>query len=172
MATMQRPPDLAKVAREAVVHFLHEEADAPAEPADGAPEAGPPPAGLLQEAPLPQAPPPDELAGTAERMIEQATRAAAVSVSALDRVEAAAAKLEADIADARRTQADLQARAGTAAERAVRAAEAAYRSAGTAEAASNRALQTAKRVGRYAAIALVLVLLQFAIAVIFAVSSH
>jgi hypothetical protein len=59
-------------------------------------------------------------------------RLAAVSAAALDRIEAAAAKVEADIAVAHRTYQELQAGAGAAAEAAVHAAESAMASAGTA----------------------------------------
>jgi hypothetical protein len=192
-------PDLGTIARDAVVRFLDSEANAPAEPGSALPgvpgmaaagqaeaAAGPVagaagPAGAAADSAAGAAGPAGAAAGSAggaagqaeaERMIEQATRAAAVSVSALDRIEAAAAKLDADIAVARESQADLQARAGTAAEKAVRAAQAASQSAGKAEDASSRALATARRVGRYAIIAFFLVLLQLAIAAIFAVSAR
>jgi hypothetical protein len=62
----------------------------------------------------------------------EAWRLAAVSAAALDRIEAAAAKVEADIAVAHRTYEELQAGAGAAAESAVNAAEAAMASASTA----------------------------------------
>jgi hypothetical protein len=187
-------PDLGTIARDAVVRFLDSEANAPAEPGSALPGVPGMAAAGQAEAAAGAAGPAGEAAASAagaagqagaagsagvaagqaeaERMIEQATRAAAVSVSALDRIEAAAAKLDADIAVARESQADLQARAGTAAEKAVRAAQAASQSAGKAEDASSRALATARRVGRYAIIAFFLVLLQLAIAAIFAVSAR
>ena len=52
-----------------------------------------------------------------------AVRAAAAGVATLDRIEAAAAKVEADIRAALRAQAELRAGAGVAAEAAVRAAQ-------------------------------------------------
>jgi hypothetical protein len=57
---------------------------------------------------------------------------AAASAAALDRIEAAAAKVEADIAVAHQAYEDLQSGAGAAAEAAVHAAQSAMSSAGTA----------------------------------------
>jgi hypothetical protein len=62
----------------------------------------------------------------------EAWRLAAVSTAALDLIEAAAAKVEADIAVAHRTYEELQAGAGAAAESAVHAAQSAMASASTA----------------------------------------
>jgi hypothetical protein len=62
----------------------------------------------------------------------EAWRLAAVSAAALDRIEAAAAAVEADIAVAHRRYEDLKAGAGAAAEAAVHAAHSAMASAGTA----------------------------------------
>jgi hypothetical protein len=59
-------------------------------------------------------------------------RLAAVSAAALDRIEAVAAKVEADIAVAHRVYEELQAGAGAAAESAVQAAQSAMSSASTA----------------------------------------
>jgi hypothetical protein len=61
-----------------------------------------------------------------------AWRLAAISTAALDRIEAAAAKVEADIAVAHRAYEELQAGAGAAAEAAVHAAQSAMASASTA----------------------------------------
>ena len=62
-------------------------------------------------------------------------RAAASGVATLERIEAAAAKVEADIRTALLAQAELQAGAGAAAEAAVRAAEKSWIAARNAEAA-------------------------------------
>ena len=62
----------------------------------------------------------------------EAWRLAAVSAAALDRIEAAAAKVEADIAVAHRRYEELKAGAGAAAEAAVHAAQSAMASASTA----------------------------------------
>jgi len=101
-----------------------------------------------------------------------ALRAAAISVATLDRIESAAAKLETDIAAALTEQAELHAGAGRAAENAVRAAQAASTSAGTAEEASGRAKALARRAGRYVSIAVVLLLIQVLVIVLFASSAH
>jgi hypothetical protein len=68
-----------------------------------------------------------------------ALRAAAASIATLDRIEAAAAKVEADIRAALRTQAQLQAGAAAAAETAVHAAQAAWEAADAALEAEARA---------------------------------
>ncbi len=94
-----------------------------------------------------------------------AVRAAAVSVATLDRIEAAAAKLEADIATARREQASLQARAGAAAAAAVRAAQ-------EATEASSQARRALRLIGRYVLITLGLVLIQLVILLLFAGAGH
>ncbi len=68
-----------------------------------------------------------------------AVRAALAGVATLDRIEAAAAKVEADIRSALLAQAELQAGAGVAAEAAVRAAQASWIAARASEAAEGRA---------------------------------
>ncbi len=92
-------------------------------------------------------------------------RAAAVSVATLDRIEAAAAKLEADIAAARQEQLKLQAKAGAAAARAVRAAQEAAES-------SSQAKRALRLIGRYVLITVVLVIIQLVILVLFAGAGH
>ena len=101
-----------------------------------------------------------------------AVRAAAISVATLDRIESAAAKLEADIAAARQEQAELQAGAGKAAARAVRAAEAAWNAAGTAEEAGRKARFSARLILGYLVIAAVLVMIQLVILLVFAATAH
>jgi hypothetical protein len=88
-----------------------------------------------------------------------AWRAADASVAALDRIELAAAKIEADIAAAYRAQADLQAKAGTAAEAAVNAAQSAWESAVSSMEAEGRSKIILRRVGQYMAITIVLVVI-------------
>jgi hypothetical protein len=88
-----------------------------------------------------------------------AWRAADASVAALDRIELAAAKIEADIAAAYRAQADLQAKAGTAAEAAVNAAQSAWESAVSSMEAAGRSKIILRRVGQYMAITIVLVVI-------------
>jgi hypothetical protein len=135
------PPDAGVLAREAVIGFLRD-----ASKATAAREAAR--AGAAAEAEATAA------AGSTETAAElpdlaamfgdtisaaspvaaqsDAWRLAAVSASALDRIEAAAAKVEADIAVAHRTYEELQAGAGAAAESAVHAAQSAMASASTA----------------------------------------
>src|ERR1700733_14711408 len=101
------PPDAGVLAREAVIGFLRDASKATAAReaarADAAAEATAA-AGSTEPAAGPVA------------AQSAAWRLAAVSASALDRIEAAAAKVEADIAVAHRTYEELQAGAGAAAE--------------------------------------------------------
>ena len=134
------PPDAGVLAREAVIGFLRDASKATAarEAArvDAAAEAEATAAASTETA----AGPPDPAAmfgdtiSAASPVAAQsdAWRLAAVSASALDRIEAAAAKVEADIAVAHRTYEELQAGAGAAAESAVHAAQSAMASASTA----------------------------------------
>lgn len=119
----------------------------PVESAEGG--LGPPPAGRLG---------PEDIA----------VRAAATSIATLDRIEAAAAKLEADIAAALAEQARFQAGAGEAAEKAVRAAQEAWTSAGTSE----QAAASAAVVGKWVAVGAALLVVQLLILLLFAASSH
>jgi hypothetical protein len=86
-----------------------------------------------------------------------ALRAAASGVATLDRIEAAAAKVEADIRSALLAQAELQAGAGVAAEAAVRAAQDSWIAARTSEAAEGRARVILGMMTRYLAVTIVLV---------------
>jgi hypothetical protein len=154
------PPDLGVLAREAVVRVLHDATLAT--PESEAVPAGP--AVTDAEAATPSA------AGNAvgdgardasSRLAAEsaAWRAADASVAALDRIELAAAKIEADIAAAYRAQADLQAKAGTAAEAAVNAAQSAWESAVSSMEAAGRSKIILRRVGQYMAITIVLVVI-------------
>jgi hypothetical protein len=86
----------------------------------------------------PEAMPRDRISAASPAAGSEAWRLAAISADALDRIEAAAAKVEADIAVAKRAYQELQAGAGAAAEAAVHAAESAMASAGTAVEAERR----------------------------------
>ena len=102
------------------------EADAEAKAAAGSTESA---AATLE----PEAMPRDTISAASPVAAQsEAWRLAAVSAAALDRIEAAAAKVEADIAVAHRTYEELQAGAGAAAEAAVHAAQSAMASASTA----------------------------------------
>lgn len=149
VAVSETPPDLAAVARTAVIGFLSDESAATAE-RDATQAGGPAPD-------APQA---------------VALRAAAVSVATLERIELAAAELENDIAAARTEQAELQAGAGVAAESAVRAAQDAWLAAAEAAESSGQARNSLRRIGHYMAITVMLVVLELLIAVGFAVSAH
>jgi len=96
-------------------------------------------------------------AGSPVAAESEAWRLAAVSAAALDRIEAAAAKVEADIARAHRAHEELQAGAGAAAEAAVRAAESAMASAGTAVEAERQVKISLRQVRQNVVISFVLV---------------
>ena len=168
------PPDAGALAREAVISFLQDASKAtaerePARTGAAAPGAGATvtaaagnPAGdggstadaIHAAAPEPEAMPPGA--------ISAASDAAAGSTAwraALDRIEAAAAKVEEDIAVAHRAYAELQAGAGAAAEAAVRAAESAMASAGTAVEAERRVRISLRQVRQNVVISVILVII-------------
>jgi hypothetical protein len=101
-----------------------------------------------------------------------AWRAADASVAALDRIELAAAKIEADIATAYRAQADLQAQAGIAAEAAVHAAQSAWEAAVSSMEAEGRSKIILRRVGQYMVITIVLVVITFIMLAVTAGVAH
>ena len=101
-----------------------------------------------------------------------AVRAAATGIATLDRIEAAAAKVEADIRSALRAQAELQAGAGAAAEAAVRAAEKSWIAAHTAEAAEGRARIILGLMTRYLAVTIALVVITIIFLIITASTAH
>jgi hypothetical protein len=173
------PPDVGALAREAVISFLQDASKATAErqavragvaadaedtvtapvgsaaggsvsKADGIPATAPGPEVMSREA----ISVPRHVA--AESV---AWRAAAISVAALDRIEAAAAKVEADIAVALRAYAELQAGAGAAAEAAVHAAQSAMASAGVAVEAERQVRISLRQVRQYVMISVILVII-------------
>jgi hypothetical protein len=95
--------------------------------------------------------------GAAAESVSVAVRAAASGVATLDRIEAAAAKVEADIRSALLAQAELQAGAGVAAEAAVRAAQESWIAARTSEAAEGRARVILGVMTRYLGVTIALV---------------
>jgi len=128
--------DVAALAREAVVSFMQDASKATAEReaartraattgAEATVAAGN--TGIATSPPEPEAMPRDAISAASDVAAESVAWRAA-----LKRIEAAAAKVEEDIAVAHRAYAELQAGAGAAAEAAVRAAESAMESAGTA----------------------------------------
>ena len=170
------PPDVGALAREAVINFLQDASKATAEREAG--RAGVATAdaeaaviaaagkavgddasqavGIPAAAPEPEATPGDAISAAADSV---AWRAAAISVAALDRIEAAAAKVEADIAVALRAYAELQAGAGAAAEAAVHAAQSALASAGVAVEAERQVKIGLRQVRQYVVITVVLVVI-------------
>jgi hypothetical protein len=135
------PPDAGVLAREAVIGFLRDASKATAAReaarADAAAEAEATAAAGSTETAAELSEPAAMFGDTISAASpvaaqSEAWRLAAVSAAALDRIEAAAAKVEADIAVAHRTYEELQAGAGAAAESAVHAAQSAMASASTA----------------------------------------
>jgi hypothetical protein len=158
--TRNEPPDLGVLAREAVVRVLHDAilatADSEAEPAD--------PAVTDAEAAITAATGNavgDGARDASGRLAAEsvAWRAADASVAALDRIELAAAKIEADIAAAYGAQADLQAKAGMAAEAAVHAAQSAWEAAVESMEAEGRSKIILRRVGQYMVVTFALVVI-------------
>lgn len=175
------PVDLGAVAREAVLSFLQEASTNTAERAATRRMAG-----ALAEITVSSGAQGTEqtlAAGTAETTEDagqnpsltaesSAWRAAAVSVDALDRIEAAAARVEADIAAASAAHAELQAGAGAAVEAAVRAAESAVAAAGTAVQAERRAGIVLRRIEHYTTITVAILIIAIIVLSISATSAH
>src|ERR1019366_9137353 len=101
-----------------------------------------------------------------------AMKAAALSVATLDRIEAAAAKVEEDIRAALQAQAELRAGAGAAAEAAVRAAEDSWIAAHASEAAEGRARVILGVMTKYLAVTIALVVIAVIFLVITASVAH
>lgn len=161
-------PDLAEIARDAVVGFLQEASAATAQRA--AASSSPAPSGQVA---IRQA---ADLAGAvnlpADTVLSADTvswRAAALSVATLDRIEAAAAKVEEDIAAALRAQAELQAGAGVAAEQAVRAAMAAVDSSRAAAQSERGARVVLRRIERCLTITVLLLIVSIVILAVTAI---
>jgi hypothetical protein len=146
-AVRHGPPDAGALAREAVIGFLQDASKATAERESERAGGGASGTGattvagnteITAAALEPEAMPRDRISAASPAAGSEAWRLAAISADALDRIEAAAAKVEADIAVAKRAYQELQAGAGAAAEAAVHAAESAMASAGTAVEAERR----------------------------------
>jgi hypothetical protein len=154
------PPDVGALARQAVISFLNDASKATADrEAARAGASGTGAVVAVTVATEPVAMPRDEISVVGEVGAEsEAWRAAAISVAALDRIEAAAAKVEADIAVALRAYAELQAGAGAAAEAAVHAAQSAMASAGTAVEAERQVGISLRQVRQYVVITVALVI--------------
>jgi hypothetical protein len=170
------PPDLGALAKEAVISFLHDASTATADRAAARAETaapgtsaaatvgtGPGQADEIQADGILVADEPQfgQAAADASRLDAEsvAWQAASVSLATLDRIEAAAASIEADIRAALRAQADLQAGAGAAAEAAVSAAASAWQAAGTAVEAEGRVKIAVRRVEHIVAITFILLII-------------
>jgi GTP cyclohydrolase III len=99
-------------------------------------------------------------------------RAAATGVATLERIEAAAAKVEHDIAAALEAHAELQAGAGRAAEAAVRAAQEAWTAAGSASESDKRARISLRMVARWTTITMALLFIAIIILIVTATTAH
>jgi hypothetical protein len=171
------PPDLGALAKDAVISFLHDASTATAErAATRAETAGPAPTAATVGAGPGQ---PDGISAADEPQFGQpaagashaeaesmAWRAASVGLATLDRIEAAAAGIEADIRTALQAQADLQAGAGAAAEAAVSAATSAWQAAGTAVAAEGRVKVAVRRVEHIVTITVILLIIALILVVV------
>ena len=113
---------------------------------------------IAAAAPEPVAMPRDAISAASDVRRSEAWRARPQR-AALERIEAAAAKVEADIAVAHRAYVELQAGAGAAAEAAVRAAESAMASAGTAVEAERQVRISLRQVRQNVVITFVLVVI-------------
>ena len=186
-----RSPDMGAVARRAVVTYLRDasmgtmdEGGAPVDRAGPSPEpaANTPPGpavagGARNGAGSPAAaqnagPEAASPAASRETAESVAWRAAAAGVATLDRIEAAAAKVEADIAAALRAQEILRDGAGEAAEAAVRSAQSSWVAAGSAVAAETRAKVWLRRVERLVTLTVVLLVIAIVILVLTAGPLH
>ena len=176
-------------AREAVVGFLHDSSmgglgDETSQPAGGTSTAQAGPTTVPVKVAMDDAAggfsaamragmPAERAAAPGEANAESvAVRAAAMGVATLDRIEAAAAKVEEDIRSALRAQAELQAGAGAAAEAAVRAAEKSWIAAHTAEAAEGRTRVILGVMTRYLAVTIALVVITIIFLAITASVAH
>ena len=183
----QDPPDVGALAREAVISFLQDASKATAgreavrtgaaattaeatgttaagnTARDGAGEAD----WIAAVAREPEAMPRDAISAASPIAGEsEAWRLAAISAAALDRIETAAAKVEADIAVAHRAYADLQTGAGAAAEAAVDAAQSAMAAAGTAVEAERQVKIGLRQVRQNVVITTVLVVIVIIVLVV------
>jgi hypothetical protein len=177
------PPDLGALAKEAVISFLHDASAATADRAAARAETAVPgtnaaatagtgagQADGIQADVIPGA---DELqsglsAADASRLEAEsvAWQAASVGLATLDRIEAAAASIEADIRAALQKQAELQAGAGAAAETAVRAAASAWQAEGRAVEAEGRVKVAVRRVEHFVTITVILLIIAMILVVV------
>ena len=168
-------PDAAALAREAVISFLNDASKATADrEAVRAGVATTDGGAAVTAGPALETVPRDAVSAASPIVAPQGGgsagwSAAAIGVATLDRIEAAAAKVDADIAVALQAYADLQAGAGAAAEAAVHAAESAMASADVATEAERLVGISLRQVRQY--VVVTVVLLVVVIIVLFEVTS-
>ena len=176
------PPDLGALAKDAVISFLHDASIATAEREAVRAETAVPGTrttatvetgvtngpGEADEISTADEPLPGTAAAGARRVDAEsvAWRAASVGLATLDRIEAAAASIEADIRAALQAQAHLQAGAGAAAEAAVSAAASAWQAAATAVEADSRVKIALRRVEHIVTITVVLLIIAMILVVV------
>jgi hypothetical protein len=148
-----RDVDAIRAALQASLHHRREWEDAAEAPGSGAPSTA---ASLATQLAMPAGASAVAARFTADSV---ALRAAAASIATLERIEAAAAKVAADIRTALRIQAELQAGAAAAAEAAVRAAQAAWEAADTAVDAQTRAELILRLITRYSVIGITIMII-------------
>ena len=179
----QGPGDVAVLAREAVISFLNDASKATADreavrasvaatDGEAGVTAGADAIGVPAQASVPGSPetmPRDAVSGAAGLA---GWGAAAIGVATLDRIEAAAAKVEADIAVALRAYADLQAGAGAAAEAAVHAAQSAMASAGVATEAERQVRISMRQVRQYVVVTVVLLAIVLLVVAVITTAVH
>ena len=157
------PPDVGALAREAVISFLQDASKATAERKAGPAGAAATDAEVTVAAGNTEiaaaAPEPETMPGDAISAVSDVAAESVAWRAALERIEAAAAKVEEDIAVAHRAYVELQAGAGAAAEAAVRAAESAMASAGTAVEAERQVKISLRQVRQNVVITMVLVII-------------
>ena len=188
------PPDLGALAKDAVISFLHDASIATAEREAVRAETAVPGTNAAAVAGTGVMNAPGEADGISAAAISAAGdeplagragagagraeaesvawRAASVGLATLDRIEAAAASIEADIRAALQAQADLQAGAGAAAEAAVTAAESAWLAAGSAVEEDSRVKIAARRVEHYVTITVILLIIAMILVVVGATPLH
>jgi len=161
--------DAAALAREAVISFLNDASKATADRASGIAAPGPAQApGTVPRGAVPADSQIAALQGTGSA----SWGAAAIDVATLNRIEAAAAKVDADIAVALQAYADLRAGAGAAAETAVHAAESALASAGVATEAERLVRISLRQVRQYVVVTVVLLAIVLLVVAVITTAVH
>jgi hypothetical protein len=174
----KKPPDLGNIARDAVASYLHDASMGLADQSGPAVDSGIGIAGNLARSDgaialaEPATSPVTTPAANDADAESVAWRAAAAGVATLDRIEAAAARVEADIADALRAQETLRDGAATAAEAAVRSAQSSWVAAGHAVEAESRAHVWLRRTEHCVTVTVALLVIAIVILVLTAVGLH